>query len=105
MLEDTENNSVYEVSALINSTFKYVPNVGYDSAIAFFWNTKNVPTAGDSPDPSVVIDISVCAVMLPTKVKPPLMTEYNLSPVLTMSSIGKLNDNTLDALDDRFPMP
>ena len=85
MLEDTENNSVNEVSLLINSTVKYVPNVGYDSAVAFFWNTTNVPTEGDNPEPSVVTELSVCAVILPTKVNPPFITEYNLSPVLIIS--------------------
>lgn len=105
MLEDTENNSVYEVSELINSTFKYVPNVGYDSATAFFWYTKNVFVAGDKPEPSVVIVFSLCDTMLPTKVKFPFMMEYNLSPSLIILPILKLKDITFEATDATLPTP
>jgi hypothetical protein len=105
MLEDTENSSVYEVSELINSTLKYVPNVGYDSDTAFFWNTKKVFTVGDTPEPSVVIVVCVCAVILPTKLNAPLVTAYNLSPVLTISSRSKAKDKTLPDLDEKLPTP
>ena len=105
MLEVTENNSVYEVSELINSTLKYVPNVGYDSATAFFWNTKKVFTVGETPEPSVVMLVCVCAVMLPTKLNAPFVTAYSLSPVLIMSPRSKAKDKILPDLDDRLPIP